>query len=269
MKEIALITIHGMGKVKDEYFLDLENQLKNNLGKEWTKVSFQNVQYAPILQGPQNELWGDMINPENNNDLDYTKLRKFFLFGFGDAASLEYSAHRDEIKYIATQKEIQRALKVAYSELGKDNSKPVIIIAQSLGCQVISNYLWDAENNKHIFQDTNNIEANELKFLRLKSLHNLITTGCNIPLFISGIEKKDRKCFKKPNVKFKWSNYYDPDDILGWPLKQLGASFNIVNDCDINSGGIFTSWNPFSHNEYWSDKDVIKPLANILLNHLQ
>lgn len=271
MKEVALITIHGMGEFKKKYFEDLENKLKNNLNDEWNKISFQNVQYAPLLQAPQNELWRDMRDSKNNNDLDFTKLRKLFLFGFGDAASLEHSAHRDAIKYIEVQKEIQRALGSAYIELGEDNTKPVVIIAQSLGSQIISNYLWDAheDNNKYIFENTVGIEANKLKFMRLKSLHNLITTGCNIPLFISGLEKKNRKCFKRPNAKFKWDNYYDQDDILGWPLKQLGASFNIVNDCDINAGGIFTSWNPFSHGEYWSDNDVVRPLTNILLNHLQ
>ena len=84
MKEVALITLHGMGEVKKNYFEDLENKLKNNLNDEWNKISFQNVQYAPLLQTPQNELWRDMRDSKNNNDLDFTKLRKFFLFGFGD-----------------------------------------------------------------------------------------------------------------------------------------------------------------------------------------
>jgi len=200
------------------------------------------------------------------NDIDATKLRQFFLFGFGDAASLEYSAHNNKIKYLEVQKEIQNALSHAYLDFNQDKSKPVIIIAQSLGCQVISNYLWDAQNNKYIFKNTGGVDPNKLDFLRLKSMHNLVTTGCNIPLFISGIS--DRQSFKKPNPKFKWDNYYDPDDVLGWPLKQLGKSFTIVNDHHINAGGVFTSWNPFSHGGYWSDNDVIRPLANTLMNLL-
>ena len=31
MKDIALITIHGMGKVEHDYFSGLEDSLKNNL----------------------------------------------------------------------------------------------------------------------------------------------------------------------------------------------------------------------------------------------
>lgn len=265
MKEIALITLHGMGKFKPNYFAELEDGLKSALGGNWTRISFQNVQYAPILQGPQDKLWNDMVSAPAN-DLDATKLRQFFLFGFGDAGSLEYSAHNDRLNYIAVQREIQSALKKAYIDFGQDKSKPVVIIAQSLGCQVISNYLWDAEYGKYIFENVADIDPDELDFLKLKSLRNLVTTGCNIPLFISGIS--DRKCFSKPNASFKWDNYYDPDDVLGWPLRQLGPTFKIVADHDINAGGMFTSWNPASHEAYWADKDVIRPLANKLLNLL-
>lgn len=53
MKEIALITLHGMGEVKDGYYLDLEEGLKKRLGNEWTKVSFHDVQYAPICKHPK------------------------------------------------------------------------------------------------------------------------------------------------------------------------------------------------------------------------
>ena len=265
MKEIALITLHGMGKVKNSYFSDLESELKERMGDDWTRISFQNVQYAPILQRPQSKLWNDMVAAPSN-DLDATKLRQFFLFGFGDAGSLEYSAHGNKVKYLEVQQEIQSALKKAYIDLGNDKKKSVVVIAQSLGCQVISNYLWDAEKNKYIFENTNGVNADELEFLKLKSLKHLITTGCNIPLFISGLS--DRECFSKPNPGFKWDNYYDPDDVLGWPLKQLGPSFKIVKDHDVNVGGIFTSWNPFSHGNYWSDSDVVRPLANKLLNLL-
>ena len=264
MKDIALITIHGMGKEKPNYYFDLEHALKRRMGSDWSRVSFKKVQYAGLLQKPQDALWRKMVRSDDN-DLDATKLRKFFLFGFGDAATLEYSAQRNKKKYIEVQTEIQNKLKDAYLELGKDKTKTVIIIAQSLGGQIISNYLWDAERSLNIFANTGG-SSNELDFLKLKSLQNLVTTGCNIPLFISGLSV--RECFKKPHTKFTWDNYYDPDDVLGWPLRQLGTTFNKVKDHHINSGGLFTSWNPFSHGKYWSDNDVIRPLVNILMNHL-
>lgn len=260
MKDVALITLHGMGKVKPSYYSDLEDALKDRLGERWTQVSFQNVQYAPILQGPEQELWDAMVH---DNELDGIKLRQFFLFGFGDAGSLEYSAHTaDKVQYLAVQQEIRNALDHALIDFGGDTTKPVVIIAQSLGCQVISNYLWDAQNGKGIFGTTIAGQPPLTKFHALSSLTNLITTGCNIPLFIGGLS--ERLCFSRPNDWFVWDNYYDPDDVLGWPLKQLGPSFEIVQDHSINAGGVLSSWNLASHGEYWSDDDVTSALAKIL-----
>lgn len=265
MKDIALITLHGMGKVNEDYYVPLEKGLKGWLGKDWSRIAFQNVQYAPILQTPEDDLWRAMVaDPEN--DLDATRLRQFFLYGFGDAGSLEHSAHRNDGKYLDVQREIQRALGAAYGELGSDASKPVLIVAQSLGCQVISNYLWDAEKNQHGFAGTESDTSDAMEFLRLRSLRNLVTTGCNIPIFISGIS--DRICFAPPNNEFAWDNYYDPDDVLGWPLAQLGPTFNFIADHHINAGGLLTGWNPLSHLGYWSDSDVVQPLARKLLGLL-
>ncbi|NRF31101.1 hypothetical protein [Vibrio coralliilyticus] len=265
MKEVALITLHGMGKVKPDYYDELEKELKKELGSEWTKVSFQNVQYAPILQQPEDELWQAMMS-EPSNDLDATRLRQFFLYGFGDAGSLEHSSHRRKDKYLAVQKEIFKTLEHAYLDIGGNQNRPVIIIAQSLGCQVISNYLWDAEHGLNIFENYVDDENKKL-FMKLKTCENLITTGCNIPLFNAGLQ--ERKCFPRPHPSFRWDNYYDPDDVLGWPLRQLDDSYNlIVRDHPINAGGLIASWNPFSHGQYWGDKDVIKPLASIIRSKL-
>lgn len=261
MKDIALITLHGMGKEKPTYFSDLEDGLKRKLGSDWARISFQTVQYAPILQEPQDQLWRDIITT-SKNDIDSTRLRQFFLYGFGDAGSLEYSAHNGAVNYLKVQEEIQSAISSAYIELGQDKGKSVVIIAQSLGCQVISNYLWDAENSKYIFETSDGTDPDKDEFLRLKSLRSLVTTGCNIPLFVGGIS--ERKCFGKPNDQFRWDNYYDPDDVLGWPLSQLGDSFEMINDHHVNVGGVFSSWNVASHGKYWSDNDVINPLANVL-----
>lgn len=267
MKDVALITLHGMGKVKPSYYSKLEAGLQSRLGDAWTRVSFQNVQYAPILQKPEDELWAAMID-ESANRLDGKELREFLLYGFGDAGSLEHSAAQaDKTQYISVQREIQGALERALDDFKGDTSKPVVIIAQSLGCQVISNYLWDAGAGKNIFAELPKINPAKNEFLKLGSLTNLVTTGCNIPLFIGGIA--DRKCFNKPKQFLAWDNYYDPDDVLGWPLRQLGPMYkDIVTDHQINSGGLFSSWNVSSHGRYWSDANVIDPLSDILVSRM-
>jgi hypothetical protein len=67
---------------------------------------------------------------------------------------------------------------------------------------------------------------------------------------------------------FQWDNYYDPDDVLGWPLSQLGEVFTEIKDHHINVGDILTSWSPALRTRYWSDRDVLGSLANILKGFL-
>ena len=266
MKKVALITIHGMGKIKPNYYKDIEHAMKHRLGEQWEQVAFRPVQYQFVLQGPQEELWQQIL-AEPANDLDLKRLRQFLLYSFGDAGSLEYSAKTDGLKYCDIQREIRNTIDLVYDDFAGDTTRPVVVAANSLGCQVISNYLWDAQHCCHLFAEEDNSPSNKKEFRQLCSMSNLITTGCNMPLFSAGLA--ERRCFAKPNAEFIWDNYYDPDDILGWPLRQLGPTYNIVNDHAINAGGMFTSWNPMSHTAYWADSDVMDPLAEILKSKLE
>ena len=265
MKKVALITLHGMGKIKSHYFAELAAGLAQRLGNEWHDVAFRNVQYQPELQGPQDALWEAMSECEDNQ-LDGVKLREFLLYGFGDAGSLEHSLRTKEKKtYLLTQAKIFQTLSAALNDAQGNINMPVVLIAQSLGCQVISNYLWDAEHGSNLFApEFSAYRQGEpiSDFHRLTSCVQLVTTGCNIPLFVSGLA--ERVCFKPPTAAFRWDNYYDRDDVLGWPLCQLGPTYNIVHDHPINAGGALSSWNLASHGEYWSDANVLDPLAQTL-----
>lgn len=264
VKDIAILTLHGMGDYKPKYFEELQDELIEKLGVDWDRVVFEPIQYQPILQNHQNNIWQKM----NEFPLDGAILRRFLLFGFSDAGSLEYSARSSvSDQYIKVQKEIMKALDNAYIHL-EDHTKPVIIVAQSLGCQVISNYLWDAKKNLGIFKGFEPDAPEQLKaFRRLKSCVHLLTTGCNIPMFVGGLDPI--QAIEKPSDNFSWDNYFDRDDVLGWPLSPLSDSYReLVTDHEINAGGIFSSWTPWSHGKYWTDKQVIHPLVDKIRTYL-
>ena len=65
-----------------------------------------------------------------------------------------------------------------------------------------------------------------------------------------------------------WENYYDPDDIIGYPLKSLNPAYAaaVKRDVPVNAGGLFTSWNPGSHIAYWADDDVTVPVTKKLVD---
>ena len=148
------------------------------------------------------------------------------------------------------------------SEFLGSQAKPVFVVAQSLGAQQISNYVWDADKNLRFFADQGEGDEAMRKFRRLNTCKQFITTGCNIPLFKAGLPYPEN--FKRPNEEFIWHNYFDRDDVLGYPIKRMAPSFNVdwVRDHKVSVGGIFSGWNPFSHTRYWTDRDVLNPIAN-------
>ena len=265
-KKIAFLTLHGMGTTARDYYKELRDDLIPLVGADaWNDdIHFGHVYYQDILQKPQIEYFNRI-----KNKVDSKALRKFLLYGFSDAGGLEYSRTIDDSAYERTQKRIFDALGKAFDAVESPQA-PVVFIAQSLGCQVLSNYIWDAMRDpspdfgvwRH---DHGELDADDIGFRRLRSLRVLVTTGCNIPIFAGGLPRAQRIPFNRPNDSFVWENYYDEDDALGWPLQALSDGYKaLVRDIEVNVGSIFTSWNPLSHTGYWTDSDVQRPLAEHL-----
>ena len=54
----------------------------------------------------------------------------------------------------------------------------------------------------------------------------------------------------------EWVNFYDRDDILGYPLRPIDPAYEkaVKEDIEVNSGGVAMSWNPLSHGGYFSNR---------------
>lgn len=270
-KTVALVTIHGMGDTDKDYYADFYDEIRDRVDPAvWDKTIFRSIYYQDELQHQQQDIFNRM-----RTEIDWKKLRKFLLFGFSDAASIEHRKSDDDSAYFRVQMKILEALDAVWLDAG-EQPVPVILLAQSLGCQVVSNYIWDAKPG---FLPPAGVWAYDLGdgvdegsprdlFRRLRSLERLYTTGCNIPIFVAG--HKRIVAISRPNNNFEWHNFYDEDDVLGWPLQPLSPSYRrLVNDIPVNAGGgvfgtVFKSWNPFSHGQYWTDGEVLRPLAAAL-----
>jgi hypothetical protein len=262
-----------MGETSPDFSDELEKIVRQNLGSEiWKNIHLEPVYYQGILQNNERRVWNDMqfMPPKK---LRWTDLRKFMLYGFADASSLEHKDAADNSVYKQTQKIIVDRLRRTKNQLESQDS-PLIVIAQSLGGQVISNYIWDAQNDLGVWkagtQDYINPSDEEKDFLSLKTMRFLLTTGCNIPLFVAGFDKILPFDKSKLHSQFQWRNYYDRDDVLGWPLKPLSDEYNhLVEDIEIDSGDFFSSMTPFSHTHYWTDRDFFKPLIETITTLIQ
>lgn len=282
MPAVALITIHGMGPTPRDYADGLFASLQGRLGVD-AGVDCRAVYYQDILKPNQEAVWARVAN---DTSLRYAELRRFLLFGFGDAAGLE---NRKEIAgsvYELAQDAIARQLLAAWR---RTPGVPVVFLAQSLGGQVLSSYVYDAQKAASgrpvvagIWKDIDAwalralgrvLDDDERRFLAGGTCAAFLTTGCNIPIFVAAHKELDIKPIAPPTPGFRWVNLYDPHDALGWPLQPLSPGYEaLVEDRVISAGWdvvdmLLKSWNPWSHTAYWENavvRGVLEDLVTVV-----
>ena len=280
----AFATIHGMGRAKKTYAEALRRTLHKRLGESKDDLHFESIYYEDLLSPNQMRVWDAC-----SGTLRWKCLRRFLLFFLADAGALESRKSEPDSAYVRVQVRIASALYRACQNTGPN--APLTLFAHSLGCQVVSNYLWDAQKHrkhgksnvgiwidpcKHVDDITGGrqLSACELNFIRGDTLRYLYTTGCNIPMFVAGHAEAAIEPIAPQDERFEWHNFYDNDDALGWPLQALCCSYrHLVCDHQVNAGGgwrgwLLASWNPFSHGRYWREKKVLAHLQGRLASLL-
>lgn len=263
MAKVAVLAIHGIGETRRGYSEALAAQLRRALGKDSDALCFVEIDYQKHLQGNQERLWARV-----RRGLRWTLVRRFLLFYFGDAAAVLYNSRELDSIYLKAQRSVYDAAAQALARLERPDC-PVVIVAQSLGCQIASSYLWDAQHSRGIWDPRHAAAFTETPardaFLKLTTTRYFLTTGCNIPLVVSGLTEVVP--IDRPSETFHWLNFYDPDDPLGWPLEDLysyTAASARPEDVVINVGNILTGWNPLSHGAYWTSPSFIQPASRLL-----
>jgi hypothetical protein len=253
---IGFLFIHGMGDIKKGYSKQLSRYIQEDLGDTAYQVAFEEVHYSPIYQLEEDALNDryDQYRPK----LRGLPTRRFLISALGDAGSLLNM--RNRTLYITTQRFINDALGRLREKVGRDGK--IFVVAHSLGCQVFSNYMWDAQKGIGIF-DKDSKHYNPVALhadSRGSEIDKFITMGCNIPLFSAGIENK--VSFNPPNERFTWINYYDPTDVLGYPLRPMGGFYEgAVTDIKVKVGNFLLRQTPYSHVCYWKDRKMAKRLV--------
>lgn len=269
-KKIGVLFIHGMGAAPDDFAHDTIQELREKIsgrGLNREDIAWESVHWAPLLSARESQLWVDL---SAEHDLNWAKLRKFFLNAFGTMSSYHASGNRPDSLYHRIHGVVHQGLQQLRAKLG-DQDKPLIIVAHSVGSVFMSNYIWDRQ--KGYDQE----RYGSTPFERMETLTGLVTLGSNIPLFC--VDKENLACIEFPpptlteplRKKAKWLNLYDSDDVLGWPLKPLSPSYSatVSEDIEVSVGNILTAWNPANHSAYWSDETVIKPLVYLLSTILE
>lgn len=276
MKKIAVLILHGIGKPTADFaegmMAELQDRFAAATGGAEAELVMKPVLWAPVIQGAEDELWKRL---GDGTTMDFVKLRRFMIDFAADAIAYQPTPHDQKI-YDGVHQKVAEAIK----ELGETAGPkaPLCVIAHSLGTVIASNYIYDLEAGTRKPKLLRAIRGmmGKTPLDRGETLSALYTLGSPIalwslrykdPLFGTPISVPSPRLAKYyPKLKGEWLNFYDEDDVIGYPLKNINAAYKkaVTEDRAVNIGGILTSWNPASHVDYWEDDDITEPIAESL-----
>lgn len=255
--KILILAIPGIGSHSSGFSNDMNDRIKRFAKNTSLQGNYHVLEALPFNQTGVDNNQNDLFNRLNyNNRLGgMLSMRKFTLEAFGDGVTFESNAHRENSVYRKVHTHLRSRIQELNALKEQNPGAKIVVVAASLGVHILSTYIWDVDHQQGIFKD--NPATNEED---LKNLSHLFSIGCNIPLFISGIPQSQIKPFDKRNTTFKWDNYYDKDDVLGWPLADINTAFGqIVVDHEINTG-MYAG----SHVRYWDDREFVRSMVGKL-----
>jgi hypothetical protein len=261
MPDLGVLVVHGMGAQEadfaDGFVREMRGRLEK-LGVAPDRVAWRAGWWADLVRDREEKLWRDL---SRGHDLDFAKIRKFIISHFGDALAYQRVPVPGGDVYTLLHVRIRAHLAALREQMGGD--RPIVVLAHSLGSTIISNYTWDEQ--KHPSAGASAVE-------QMRTLAGLVTFGSNIPLFTLGLPEVVAIRFPGDMIgpgaaaAAKWLNFYDSDDVFAFPLRPLSPSYAaaVAADIEINVGGLLASWNPLSHDEYWTDNDFTAPVAKLI-----
>lgn len=271
--KLGILVVHGMGSpgpgFASEFILKVSERLRNTGGLD-AHVAWQPAWWSEVLEPHETRLWDKLYA---KNDLDYIKLRQFMIHNFADAVAYQRVPSATHDFYRDIHLAIREWLATLRIALGNADA-PLMVVAHSLGSVILSNYLWDQQSGK---KTKGRFVRGRNAFERLETLAGLVTFGSNIALFSLAHNPYVGFTFPPPKLPpnlqpaARWANFYDPDDVLGYPVKPLCKEYAQnaqIADHAINVGSALTGWNPASHMEYWTDGDFTEPVAEQIANVL-
>jgi hypothetical protein len=279
-QKIAVAVVHGVGKQDPDFASAVIADLRERFARERIggksppagDLVLAPVYWALVLQDREDDLWKRM---KRGGELDFTSLRQFLVDFAADGIAYQ-PLPRERNAYDGIHAIFAEALGELAAAAGA--RAPLALIAHSLGSVIASNYLYDLQDpgGKNLIAPSVRAKMGNTPLERGETLAALYTLGS--PLALWSLRYPD---FGMPiavpapglaghhpslSPLAEWINFCDEDDVLAYPLRTLNAAYKAVVKADraVNAGNVLTSWNPLSHQGYWTDDDVNAPIARTL-----
>lgn len=268
-QKIAVAVVHGIGNQAPEFSDGIKAAIqlicKKTCGDD---IVIKPVYWARAMQQKEDKLWKHLTK---HRAMILPGLRRLSIDYVADALAYQPTAD-DRKTYDDIHVEFAKTLRLLAEEAGPN--APLCIVSHSLGTVITSNFIYDLQKPKLISPQVRR-EMGDTPLEKGETLNWLFTLGS--PLALWSLRYTDfgtpiaipapqlRQHY--PGLEGAWINYYDKDDLIAFPLQGLNKAYEkaVGSDIQVNVGNILTSWNPLSHMGYFSDQDIIKPIAEALI----
>ncbi|MGF1496218.1 MAG: hypothetical protein ACFB8W_05255 [Elainellaceae cyanobacterium] len=279
-QKIAIAVVHGIGKADPEFaeqghpkFLsgivpriqkEFAAELKMDISSARQELEFVPVYWAEVMQARQDKLYGH-LNIESRVSR-FLGLRDFIFHSLADSIAYQPTPPDDGPNLYG---EVHRVFAKAIHELADKagENAPLCMIGHSMGAAIASNYIWDTQQGRI----PANAHDNPLE--RGETLASLYTFGSQLPFWAMRFpdfgkppQVPSPKLWSHyPEAQGEWLNFYDRNDLLGYPVKDINSHYRaVVSETEVSVGNLLTGWNTFAHDAYWHSDQVIRPIAQSL-----
>ncbi|MEB3103590.1 chemotaxis protein [Ferviditalea candida] len=278
---ISVAVVHGMGPFREDFYKDFERRLKKRLAKlnPDVRLTVDGVYWSDIPDRLEDRLW-EKANVEQlrwKQVTPWIPLRSIFIHYLGDAIAYQPVSGRASGKpdnfipagsiYEDIHERFAQTLSRLADKAGGD--APLCVVSHSLGTVIASNYFYDLQHRKMAVKARRVMGTDASRLERGETLTHFYTLGSPIALwtlrhddFGIPIRVPCPEMSSRGNAIGEWVNFYDKDDIIAYPIKNLSRQYNaaVTEDLEINCAG-FRSWTPFAHGMYFKTKSVLNRIA--------
>ena len=269
MEKLGILVIRGSGGTgfaRLKKFINKLNHLLSRKGIHTNQIVYEYIDWYEPLQ-TQQELLLERMNANPEFKLKSKSIRKLLLANIADLINYGGKPNLPDQAYEKTHMLVYNSILNLESQL--EENAPLIILASSMGTEIINNYIWDRQHSGKSDQ------FSLTTFQRFETLVGLFTFGNNIPIFSSSstiddltpIEFPMPKALPKWREIAVWENYFDKNDPLGYPIKFINEDYALANvrDIQIGVGNILSFWNLLSHFGYWTSRKLQKRIRDFIV----
>ena len=256
------------GFKRQEFFISRLNQILAKTGQNPELLVHDTVDWYGPLQEQQELI---LLRMEKAKIRLRSKLtRQLIITNIGDLINYGGKPGFPHFGYKQTHELVHQSILNLKRQL--HDHAPLLIIATSMGTEIINDYIRDRQTAMKEGLDD---PMGNSPFERFETLTGLFTLGNNLPIFAASqnVDEIHPIDFPSPHLSPElqrvavWENYYDKNDAMGYPIKPLNSSFennSKLKDKQINTGGVLTFWNTFSHFGYWRSRRLVRRIASYI-----